>query len=85
MHMDVLQSLGGDDLLYMRTCHQSRTLSFRLMLRVNPGTTGPCLAFLAFPDLENIYFFFFFSYKSELLSLKKNLIRYFGACQGVAN
>lgn len=28
MHMDVLASLGRDDLLYMSTCHQSRTLSF---------------------------------------------------------
>lgn len=55
-------------------------------------TAGLFITFLVvyffFLDLENIYsfFFLFFFSKSELLSLgKKKLIRYFGACQGVAN
>ena len=52
-----------------------------MMLRLNPVSTGLFLAFLAFSDLENIYLFFI----NQNCYPWKNLIRYFGACQGVAN
>lgn len=81
MHMYVLQSLDRDDLLYMSTCHHSRTLSLLPDVRLNSVTTGLFLAFLAFSDLENIYLFFI----NQNYYPWKNLIRYSGACQGVAN
>lgn len=39
MHMDVLQSLAGDDLLYMRPCHQRRTPS---LVPAAPSESGDC-------------------------------------------
>ena len=55
--------------------------AYCLMLCLNSVTAGLFLAFLAFSDLENIYLFFI----NQNCYPWKNLIRYFGACQGVAN
>lgn len=55
--------------------------AYCLMLRLNSVTAGLFIAFLAFSDLGNIYLFFI----NQNSYPWKNLIRYFGACQGVAN
>lgn len=52
------------------------------MLCLNSVTAGLFPAFVAGSDPENIYFFFLINQDCCPL---KNLIRYFGACQGVAN
>lgn len=65
MHMYVLQSLDRDDLLYMSTCHHSRTLS---LLPDAPFEFCDRRTVLGISDLKNIYLFF---YKSEQLSLEK--------------